>query len=123
MNSAKILVVDDEENFRRLFFQTLKKGGYQVRTAVNGEDAVHLLQKESFDLALIDIRMSPMDGFSLLEKVKKAYPHMKTIMITAYSTPDTRTRSLQLGADHCLTKPVEISELKEVIQSTLSSNK
>ncbi len=123
MNSAKILVVDDEENFRRLFFQTLKKGGYQVRTAVNGEDAVRLLLKESFDLALIDIRMSPMDGFSLLEKVKKAYPRMKNIMITAYSTPDTHTRSLQLGADHCLTKPVEISELKEVIQSTLSSNK
>jgi DNA-binding NtrC family response regulator len=121
MNSAKILVVDDDENFRRLFFQTLKKGGYQVRTAVNGEDAVGLLQKESFDLALIDIRMSPTDGFSLLKKVKNVYPNMKTIMITAYSTPDTHTRSLQLGADHCLTKPVEISELKEVIESTLSS--
>lgn len=123
MNSARILVVDDDENFRRLFFQTLQKGGYQVRTAESGEDAVVLLQKESFDLALIDIRMSPTDGFSLLEKVKKTYPSMKTVMISAFSTPDTQTRSLQLGADRCLTKPVEISELKDAIESTLSSNK
>jgi DNA-binding NtrC family response regulator len=123
MNSTRILVGDDEENCRRLFFQTLKKGGYQVRTAVNGEDSLRLLQKEPFDLALIDIRMSPTDGFSLLKKVKKEYPRMKTIMITAYSTPKTNTRSLELGADHCLTKPIEISELKEVIQSTLSPNK
>jgi DNA-binding response OmpR family regulator len=81
------------------------------------------LQKESFDLALIDIRMAPTNGISLLEKAKKEYPGMKTIKITAYSTSETHTRSLELGADHCLTKPIEISELKEVIQSTLSSNK
>ncbi|HXN07885.1 MAG TPA: response regulator [Nitrospiria bacterium] len=123
MISAKILVVDDEENYRHLFFRTLKKGGYQVRTAVNGEDAIRLLENELFDLALIDIRMSPTDGFSLLEKVKKAYPRMKNIMISAFSTPDTHTRSFKLGADYCLIKPVEISELKEVIKSTLSPGK
>jgi len=120
MTGAKILVVDDEENYRRLFFQTLNKGGYRVTTAVNGEDALQLLQKESFDLALIDIRMSPTNGFSLFEKAKNAYPHMKTIMITAYSTPETHTRSIELGAAYFLNKPVEISELKEVIQSMLS---
>lgn len=120
MSGEKILVVDDEENFRYLFLKTLTKAGYQVSTAENGEEAFRLLQKDSCDLALIDIKMSPMDGFSILKKVKKEYPRMKTIMITAYSIPDTHTRSLELGADHCLNKPVEISELKEVIQSTLS---
>jgi DNA-binding response OmpR family regulator len=120
MNNAQILVIDDEENLRRLFFQTLRKTGYQVSTAENGEKAFHLLQHETFDLALIDMKMFPMDGFSILEKVKKEYPWMKVIMITAYSTPDIQARFLQLGADRCLIKPIEISDLKETIQSILS---
>ncbi|MBI1823433.1 MAG: response regulator [Nitrospirae bacterium] len=123
MALGKILVIDDEVNFRQLFLQTLRKEGYQVQTAENGEEAYHLLQKEPFDLALIDIKMSPIDGFSILERVKKDYPKMKVIMITAFAAIDTETRSLQLGADRFLTKPLEIPELKQAIQLTLVSSK
>jgi DNA-binding response OmpR family regulator len=120
MNGAQILVIDDEENFRHLFFQTLRKEGYQVRTAAEGEEAFRLLKKQAFDLALIDIKMSPIDGFSILEKVKEAYPKMKVIMITAFAASDTEARSLKMGADLLLTKPLEIRDLKEAIQSTLA---
>ncbi|MFI5303914.1 MAG: response regulator [Nitrospiria bacterium] len=122
MGGEKILVIDDEENFRHLFFQTLRKAGYQVRTAESGQEAFDLLRKQTFDLSLIDIKMSPQDGFSILEKVKHEYPQMKVIMITAYATPETYTRSQLLGADQCLTKPLEMSELKDAIQLTLASS-
>jgi DNA-binding response OmpR family regulator len=120
---AKILVIDDEKNFRQLFFQTLQKEGYQVQTAEGGEEAFRLLQKESFDLALIDIKMSPIGGFSILEKIKEAYPEMKVIMITAFAQSDSEARSLQLGADLFFTKPLDIPELKQAIQLTLASSK
>jgi len=120
MTGEKILVVDDEENFRSLFSKTLEKAGYHVKTAENGADAFHLLRQENFELGLIDLKMAPVDGFTILEKIKKEYPRLKVIIVSAYSTPEFQARSLQMGADAFLVKPIEISELKETIQSILS---
>lgn len=62
----KILAVDDEENFLHLLSHTLQKEGYEVRTALDGPEALRRLEQEEFDLALIDVRMTPMDGLHLI---------------------------------------------------------
>ncbi len=120
MGNARILIVDDEENFLQLLFQTLGKEGYQVRIANNGNDAIKWLETEPFDLALIDIKMAPMNGLTLLEKIKRGYSRMKVIMITAFSTPENQHQCIESGADAFLIKPIEIRDLKEAIQNVLS---
>ena len=90
---AKILVVDDEENFLRLLTHTLKKDGYEVKTAADGQEALRLLEHEKFDLALIDLRMTPMDGLAVLGGIKRQSPHTEVIMITAYPSAETRMLS------------------------------
>ena len=117
---AKILAVDDEENFLHLLSHTLQKEGYAVRTATDGQEAMRRLEQEQFDLALIDIRMTPIDGLAVLGDIKKRYPHTKVIMITVYPSVETRSLSLQRGAERYLIKPIEIQELKKTIREMLS---
>jgi DNA-binding NtrC family response regulator len=120
MDSTRILAVDDEENFLALLRRTLEKEGYEVKTALSGEEAVRLLDEGPFDLALIDIRMARMNGLSLLEHIKRRNPDTKAIMITAYPSVQTRTLSLQKKASAFLAKPVGVDELKRTIRETLS---
>jgi len=120
MDSTRILAVDDEENFLALLRRTLEKEGFEVNTALSGEEAVRLLEEGPFDLALIDIRMAPMDGFSLLEHIKRRNLDTKAIMITAYPSAQARLRSLQKKASAFLAKTVSLDELKRTIRQTLS---
>jgi DNA-binding response OmpR family regulator len=123
MGRGKILVVDDEENFLRLLKQILEKEGYEVRTAADGQEALQWIERETFDLALIDIRMNPVDGLVLLGTIKDEHPQLKVIMMTAYPSPPspaTRRLSLERGSSGYLVKPIEVQELKETIRAILS---
>lgn len=120
MKNVKILAVDDEEHFLELLLRTLGKEGYEVRTAVDGREALRWLKREEFEVALVDLRMTPIDGLAVLENIKKRYPSIKVIMLTAYPSVETRTLSFQRGAERYLIKPIEIQELKQAIRETLS---
>jgi DNA-binding NtrC family response regulator len=110
-----VLVVDDEQNFVSLLDWFLTKRGYAVRTALNGQEALKLVEKEPSDLALIDIRMGPVDGISLLDEIKQRMPDMKVIMMTAYPTNDSRRHAFGKGASAYFTKPIDLQELLSTI--------
>ena len=110
-----VLVVDDEENFVDLLDWFLTKRGYEVRTALNGEDALDLIEKEASDLALIDLRMGSLDGLSLLSEMKQRLPEIKVILMTAYPSIDTRREAFGKGANAFFTKPVDLQELLSAI--------
>jgi len=112
-----VLVVDDEENLLVLLERILSKEGFSVRTANNAYQALDLVEKESFDLAILDIKMFPVDGVVLLSEIKKRSPSTNVVMITAYPTIDTRNECLKIGASTYLTKPIDIQELKTVVQN------
>ena len=114
-----ILVVDDEQNFVTLLQIVLSKNGYGVRTALNGEEALKLLQDQSFDLALVDIRMGLIDGLSLVEELKRRLSKIKFIMMTAYPTLDTRIAAARKGASGYFTKPLDLQKLLETIRELL----
>jgi DNA-binding NtrC family response regulator len=120
LENAAILIVDDEENLLLLLERILSKQGYQVLTAQNGHDALALAEKRSFQLAILDIKMFPLDGVGLLNEIKNRCPSTEVIMITAYPTVDTRTECMEKGASTYLTKPVDIQELKSTVKSLLS---
>ncbi|HEY5594887.1 MAG TPA: response regulator [Nitrospiria bacterium] len=119
MGYPRILVIDDEENFLSLVSKVLGKEGYEVRTAVDTTEALKRLEEEPFDLALLDIRMHPIDGLTLLGQIKIRRPHLKVIMVTAYPADQTRTIALLKGAIAYLVKPLDINDLKETVRGHL----
>jgi DNA-binding NtrC family response regulator len=115
-----ILIVDDEQNLLILLERILTRQGYRVATAHNSYDACTLVQTRVFQLAILDIKMFPLDGVFLLGEIKSRSPSTEVIMITAYPTIDTRNECMKKGASTYLTKPVDIQELKITVDGLLS---
>jgi DNA-binding NtrC family response regulator len=120
LENAAILIVDDEENLLLLLERILSKQGYQVVTAQNSHDALALTKKRVFRLAILDIKMFPLDGVGLLHEIKSRCPSTEVIMITAYPTADSRTECLNMGASTYLTKPVDLQELTSAVKSLMA---
>jgi ATP-dependent Lon protease len=118
---CSVLIVDDEENLLVLLDRVLSKEGYQVKTASNAYQALGLVDHETFRAAILDVKMYPIDGISLLAELKNRSPATEVIMITAYPTVDTRNDCMKHGAADYLTKPLEIQELKTVLRDLLAA--
>lgn len=116
----KILVVDDEENYRSLLAKVLTKEGHAVETAESGLAALYAVRQTRFDLALLDIRMTPMDGLEVLVRIKRDSPSTKVIIITAYPSSEHRKLAFERGADDYLLKPFTLQELRQRIVRILA---
>ncbi|MDI6764834.1 MAG: sigma-54 dependent transcriptional regulator, partial [Thermodesulfobacteriota bacterium] len=119
MLKDKILVADDEKSMREFLDIMLKKEGYKVTLASNGEEVMKLIEKDIFDLALVDIRMPRQDGISVLKRIKSISPETVVIVITAYASADTAIKAMKEGAYDYITKPFKIDEIKLIIQNAL----
>ena len=108
---AHILVVDDEEGVRDLLGDALRVAGYSVSTASEGMSALTALRGAAADLLIIDINMPVMDGFELLEQLRKKGDHTPALMLSARGERADVTRGLRLGADDYVTKPFGLEEL------------
>ncbi|MFN3466123.1 MAG: sigma-54-dependent transcriptional regulator [Candidatus Brocadiales bacterium] len=108
---AKILVVDDEVNLLKTLSDILSRNGYEVAVAKDGPSALSLIEKNGFDVALLDIRMPHMDGVELLERIKAQHPDMEVIIMTAYGTIETAIKSIKLGAYAYILKPLDIDDV------------
>jgi two-component system response regulator HydG len=115
----KILVVDDEQSHRLMLKAILTREGYAVSEADDGSSAVQAVEKESFDLILMDIRMGDMDGIEALRRIKKTSPSIPVIMMTAYASLKTAVEALKSGAYDYLTKPLDAEELKILVRKAL----
>jgi two-component system response regulator PilR (NtrC family) len=119
MSNDKILVADDEQSMREFLDIMLKKEGYKVSLASNGEEVLKLTEKDIFDLVLMDIRMPKLDGISALKKIKAISPETIVIMITAYASADTAIKAMKEGAYDYITKPFKVEEIKLIIKNAL----
>lgn len=118
---ARILVVDDEESIREFLEIMLRKEGYEITCAEDGQKALDLIKKKSFDLVISDLQMPNMSGLELLKQVKDIYPDMLYMMITAFGTTETAVEAMKLGAYDYLTKPFKIDEVRINIANALRS--
>ncbi|RPI00165.1 MAG: sigma-54-dependent Fis family transcriptional regulator, partial [Calditrichaeota bacterium] len=119
MNHHSLLVVDDEQSQRDALVGFLRKKGYTVLPAENGTQAIGLIQKETVDLILTDLRMPSMDGMRLLQETKKLNPEIIVIMMTAYGEIDTAIQSIKEGAADFINKPVNLGQLEVIIAKAL----
>ena len=111
MIPKRVLIVDDEENFRHMLSVILKKEGYDVEAASNGEEALQKVTLSPYDEVLCDIRMPKMDGLDFLNEAKKAGVNSTIIMMSAYGTVDIAIEAIKLGAYDYISKPFKPDEV------------
>ena len=114
----KILVVDDEQSIADLVELYLQNENYHIFKHYCGKDALENLQKNLYDLAILDVMMPDLDGFSLLKEIRKHY-YFPVIMLTAKSNDLDKINGLTLGADDYLTKPFNPLELAARVKTQL----
>ena len=119
LQSARVLVVDDEEIARTNLEYILRKEGHQVDGAANGAQALDLIKAQEYDLILTDLKMEKMDGLQLLESAKQISPNTEIIMVTGYATVSTAVDALKKGAAHYLSKPIKLDELRETVREII----
>ena len=122
MPNERILVVDDQKNIRFTVAQALDPLGYDVRAAVNGDDAFRQLEGgDPVDLLLLDLKMPGMSGMEVLAKAVEKYPHIKTIIISAHGSVDNAVEAMKLGARDFLQKPFTPQELRQAVSNVLKA--
>ena len=114
-----VLVVDDEENLLLLLYEILSKEGYHVKTTTNAYEALDFVDHRDVRVAILDIRMYPVDGIALLAEVKKRSPSTHVIMMTGFLTPETQKRCIKYGATDYFGKPLDIPKLKLAVRAML----
>ena len=121
----KLIFVDDEEDLQDLMVQRFARKnilqGYEFMFALNGQEALRLIELHSdIDIALIDINMPEMDGFTLLERIKEIKPDLQTVIVSAYDNMSNIRMAMNRGAFDFLTKPIDMPDLEITIGKTIA---
>ena len=116
----KILVIDDNETMREGICESLKREGYSVLSFDNGIEAVETYKINRASLAIVDLKMEPIDGLETLKRLKEVNPELESIMISAYGTVNSAVEAMKLGASDFLTKPFSTAA-SSVLPPPLSS--
>lgn len=121
MSKRKILVVDDESDYRNLVKIALPKSDYEIIEASNGKKALEEIYKSIPDLILLDLNMPVMDGYAVCRKIRSdtVCRHIPVIMLTVKKTPASQSKGLDIGADDYIIKPFNSEELHARIKSVL----
>ena len=116
---ANIIIVDDEQSYRQLLTLVFEDDGNSIRTAMNGRQALALIDEEAPDVIISDVKMPDMDGIELLRAVREIQPDLGVILMTAFASVETAREAFKLGADDFIQKPFDVEELKLIVRKAL----
>ena len=119
MAKARILAVDDQRYFRVFLEDLLVQQGFEVRTAGSGEEALHLLERETFDVVVTDLVMPGISGADLVERVKERWPEQDVIVLTSVGDVRTAVEAMRTGASDYLLKPLDPTFLERSLDAIL----
>jgi DNA-binding NtrC family response regulator len=108
---ARVLLVDDEEEFTDALSKRLEARSLTVKTVNRGEDAIHMVDEHSFDVIILDLAMPGMDGLETLQRIKTNHPNAEIIMLTGHASVESSVKAMKIGAEDLLEKPVDIADL------------
>ena len=121
--STHLLIVDDDPVTVDLLKEVLSKEGYEVATALSGEEAIDRGMGNLFDIVITDVRMGDKDGMEVLRSFKKCSPETTVIMITAFGAIDTAIEAIQKGAFDYISKPFKLEEIKFTVQRAVEQRR
>ena len=117
----RILVVDDDENFRMMLLDLFEATGYMVQGVEDGEAALVLLRDMTFDLLLVDLQMPGMGGIELIRQAKSLHPHARVIILTGYAGKESAIEAASLGVTDTMEKPIrDLRVLESTVELALS---
>lgn len=113
---AKVLLVDDEEQFLEVLSERLEARGLQVNSVTSGEDAIAQVEDKNFDAIVVDLAMPGINGIETMKRIKEKRPDLEIIILTGHATVKTGVEAMKLGAEDFLEKPVDLNLLMEKIR-------
>ncbi len=118
-----ILIVEDDEEIRKLFYTVISENGYNAICAVDGLDAFDVLDDNNIDLVISDVMMPRMDGFELIKNLRDSGYDMPCLLITAKDSVDDKRQGFRSGTDDYMVKPVDVNEMLWRIEALLRRSK
>jgi two-component system NtrC family response regulator len=123
MSRRRVLVVDDDQSLRRVMEMELEEIGCEVLSAASGQEALDILSTQVISVVLTDLKMPAMSGLDLLRRIRKEYPGVLILVITAFGTVETAVEAMREGAYDYLTKPLDYRQLAIVVNRALDHRK
>lgn len=120
-DAARILVVDDDAVVRLSLVRILTQEGHEVDQAGSGADAVQILELNSYQLVILDLRMPRLGGLTVLQHVRNSHPEVPILVMTGFPTIENAKESIQLGAFEFLQKPLDAAQIRTVVARALGS--
>jgi len=121
MTAARVLVVDDDPSIRKIIADRMRAQGHEVEVAVDGEAALGAVAEFDPELVLLDMKMPEMDGFEVLEALRRSESPPQVVMITAHGSIERAVRAIQLGAADFIAKPFEAAQLDHTVSRVLEA--
>lgn len=115
MENLRVLIVDDEDDFRETIVKRLNARKIQSEGAASGVKALEVLKNKDFDVIVLDVKMPDMDGIETLRHIKKMKPEIEVIMLTGHASVEFGLKGMQLGAFDYVMKPAPLNELLDTI--------
>ncbi len=119
MNQTSVLIVENDPTLCETLCDTLEMAGYAVQTASEGQAALNVLEHHPIGMVVSDVQMRPMDGHALMQKIKRLYPSIPVLLMTAYGSVDKAVSAMRGGAVDYLVKPFEVETLLEKVKSSI----
>jgi DNA-binding NtrC family response regulator len=118
--NTRILVVDDDENIRKVVIAILEDEGYTVESVGTAKEAIEKSKRKFYNIALIDIRLPDMEGIELLTKIRDTTPRMRKVIVTGYPTLQNAVEAVNKGADAYIVKPFDVKKVLKTIEDQLN---
>ena len=114
MMTKRILIVDDEEGYRKVLLNSLTDSGYETKAVKNGFEALEEMKRQRYSIILLDVKMPGMDGIELLEQIQgtRFTSHVHIVIITAYTDQDIAREAVRKGAKKVITKPFSMDDIE-----------
>src|ERR1700722_7015779 len=114
----RVLVIDDDKMLAETIAESLERRGHACTVATTGKAGATKLDQEQFDVVLTDLKMADLDGLAVVEKCRRVQPDAEIFVITGYGDVKTAVEAMKLGASHYLQKPIDLAELRAVVDKS-----
>ncbi len=114
--SEKVLLIDDEKDFIEALSERMESRGMKVSSTVSPKEGLEIVDKETFDAIILDLKMPEMNGLEVLKIIKEKNPDLQIILLTGHATVEKGIEAMKLGAMDLLEKPIDIATLTDKIK-------